>query len=140
VEQCSQRVAPGSAHHARRVRAAEGDSVSDEEVPAELRPLLGLAPEWAWPLERQRQEKRASSSLQQLDAFHAALRPQLLAIGRYLDSLSTRQLSADQQALFRLALMYMEAAPAVEAYRAAETPVGYPRQKFVNPSELVSSI
>jgi hypothetical protein len=114
--------------------------MASTDIPETLQPLLVLAGEWAWPTERERQEKRATSSLEELQHFHAALKAHVIAIGNYLDGLASRELSVDQAALFRLALMYMEAALAVEAYKAAETPLGIPRHRFVNPNPFVTSI
>ena len=117
----------------------EVNAVNNDNIPEDLLPLLALAPEWALATERRRQSKRASSSMEALAEFYSAMTPHVLAIGSYLDSVTSKTLSASQEALLHLAFMYMEVALAVETYGEPDPQDNFPRQKFVNPYDPVSS-
>jgi hypothetical protein len=114
--------------------------MTDNTIPDDLKSLLSLGDEWALPTHRQRQEKRATSSMQQLQAFYDALKPRIMQIGEYLDHLDTSELTTAQQRLFAMALMYMEAALAVETYGSQESPMSFERDRFVDPDNQASSI
>ena len=93
-----------------------------------LEPLVSA---WSFDSEHDRREKRASSDFAELQTYYALMSPRMRDIARHLDTYPMGVLPAPQQALLRLALMFMEVALAVEFYRQPEVRDSFPRQRWV---------
>jgi hypothetical protein len=79
---------------------------------------------WALPTEDARMRHRLRSRMDDIAAFYRALLPQMPAIAQHLDQWPLATLPAGQRPLLYLALAFMEAAMAVEAFRDPDVPEG----------------
>jgi len=100
-------------------------------LPAAFSKLNGFVGDWALPTERLRRDKRAGSTLEDLQAFAAAVGPCFQEIGQYLDGFPMGRLEPPQRRLLDLALMYSEVAFALEFYHRPEPVGGFPRERFI---------
>ena len=99
-------------------------------LPEPFAELAVFVDAWALPTEAERKEKRASSSLPELEAYKAAVGPRMMEIAGYLDQFPMGELPTPQRNLLFLALIYTEVAIALEFYHAPEIPNAFPRQRF----------
>jgi hypothetical protein len=104
--------------------------MTSQAVPPALRELFALAGEWALATERARREKRATSTMAEIESYYASLRPHMPAIASFLDQCSVQVPEPEQRTLSQLAFMFLETAVAVEFYRQPELPNGFPRERF----------
>ena len=100
-------------------------------LPAGFQSLEPLVAAWSVSSEHARREQRASSSFAELQTYYALVGPRIRDIAAHLDQYPMGVLSAPQQALLQLALMFMEVALAVEFYGQPEVRDGFPRQRWV---------
>ena len=100
------------------------------EMPRELTELLARWPDWVLPTEKQRKQKRTNSSFAQITEFYKAVQPHMPAIASYLDNFPTATIQEEHMNLLLLAFIFMEAAVAVEFYKAPELPVGFSGDRF----------
>jgi hypothetical protein len=84
-------------------------------------PFADLEPYLAWSLatEKERQQKRVSSSMGAIQAFYDAILPRMNAI------------PADAQRLLNLTFSLAEIAPAVEQFKQPSVADGYDATRFV---------
>lgn len=89
-------------------------------------PFADLAPfaAWALPTEDARMRRRLACSMDEVDAFYRALLPRMQAIATHLDRWPLADLPVEQRPLLYLALAFMEAAMAVEAFHHPDVPEG----------------
>jgi hypothetical protein len=85
---------------------------------------------WAIGDEAARNRQRRASSMAELQAFYNTLLPRMDAIIQHLNQQSLSALAPGDQALLDLALMFMEAAPAVEIYKDPDVPWGFDAARF----------
>ncbi|WP_066552909.1 hypothetical protein [Croceicoccus bisphenolivorans] len=70
---------------------------------------------WALPTERERYDRRAGSTLEELNVFYSAMKPHMEEVIRYLEGFAWgTELSAEDQRLYHMGLSYMEAAVPIE--------------------------
>ena len=86
-------------------------------LPEPFADLESLAADWSLATQREREEKRLASTVDDLKAVYDALLPRLDAMLEYLNASGLDVLPADAQRLFFLTLSFAEIAPFVECYR-----------------------
>lgn len=96
------------------------------ELPPALRELAPLLEHWALPTERQRIERRLSSSLEELTAFHETVLPHLRDIVETLNRYPLDAIPDELRPYGHLALMMAELDMAVSRFRSADVPGGFP--------------
>ncbi len=87
---------------------------------------------WALPTERERTIKRLASSMEELNAFYAAVMPQLEAIVAFLDREPLEQMSAANKPLMHLMLSLVEISNIVELYKRLDKFDGMHPSRFVS--------
>lgn len=99
-------------------------------LPTPFRDLEGFAGEWALPSERLRNRKRTGSSLEELQAFAAAVGPRVPEIATYLSTFPMGRLPDPERRLLDLAMIYTDVGFALELYRQSVLPESFPLERF----------
>jgi hypothetical protein len=86
---------------------------------------------WSLPSERERNRKRLSSSMPEIQELYDALVPRMEAIIGYLNQQPLDNMADDARRLFHLSLSLAEIAPAVEFYQQPDVIDGFPPDRFV---------
>ena len=96
-------------------------------------PFADLEPYIAWSLvtEKERQRKRISSSMAEIQTFYDTILPRMDAIINYLDQFPLNAMPTDAQRLLDLTLSLAEIAPAVELFKQSSVADGYDATRFV---------
>ncbi len=102
----------------------------EQQLPAAF---TDLEPFMAWSLttEAERQRKRMSSSMADIQAFYDTLLPRMDAIIAYLDQFPLHAIPADAQRLLQLTFSLAEVAAAVELFKQPNVADGYDATRFV---------
>lgn len=103
---------------------------SEQSLPAgfeDLEPFVG----WSLASERERNHKRLSSSMSEIQALYDALLPRMDEIINYLNKQPLDDMPEDARRLFHLSLALAEIAPAVEFYKQPDVVDGFPPDRFV---------
>ena len=82
---------------------------------ADLEPFVER---WALASTNARERTRQTSSFPDIEAFYDAMRPRLEAVFEHLDSFDVSAMPADAERLLLLSFGYVEAAIAVEIFKA----------------------
>lgn len=93
----------------------------DQPLPGEFQDLQDLV-EWALPAEEERYRKRMDSSIEELAAFYARVRPRAAAARDYLDRYGSDPLPLDAQRLLWLLFSMITASYAVDVFAAPRVP------------------
>ena len=107
----------------------------EQEFPAaftDLEPFLA----WSLTTEAERQRKRMSSSMQEIQAFYDAILPRMDAIIAYLDQFPLNTMPPDAQRLLQLTFSLAEIAAAVELFKQPTVADGYDASRFVPTHKL----
>ena len=96
-------------------------------------PFADLEPYLAWSLatEKERQRKRASSTMAEIQAFYDTILPRMDAIISYVDQFPLQAMPADAQRLLDLTFSLAEIASAVELFKQPSVADGYDATRFV---------
>jgi hypothetical protein len=94
---------------------------------ADLEPFLG----WSLPTEKERQQRRVSSSMGAIQAFYDVILPRMNGIIDYLDQFPLNAMPADARRLLDMAFSLAEIAPAVEQFKQPSVADGYDATRFV---------
>jgi hypothetical protein len=86
---------------------------------------------WALATERERNQKRLSSTMEELQAFYNALLPRMETIIEYLNQFPLDAMPADAQRLMDMTLSLAEVSTAVELFKQPTVPDGYDAARFV---------
>ncbi len=100
-------------------------------LPEPFRDLEIFVDAWALPTEAARNEKRLSSTMEELEVFYQAMAPRMEAIMEYLNQFPLDQLPEDPKRLFYLTLSLAEVAPAVELFKQPGVVEGFDPRRFV---------
>ena len=109
--------------------------MSERLLPESFQDLEPFASAWALATERERSRKRLSSSMEEIQAFYAALLARMEAVIAYLDQFPLDSMPADAQRLMYLTLSLAEVAPAVELFKQPNVVDGYDAARFVQMHE-----
>ena len=104
--------------------------VSNYQLPKNFVELERFTPEWVHHSERQRNQFRVNQDLKVLNDFYETVLPKLHDIAAEVDKYPLDALPMPQANLLALALMFMEVAPAVEYYNAADVPNAVAHAQF----------
>lgn len=99
--------------------------MADPALPSRFSHLQFLADEWSLPSERDRQLRRAASTIEELDTVFATLSGEIVAMLDYLNARDFDALTAEETNLLNLALSLAEIAPAVQIFRTPGNPDGF---------------
>lgn len=100
-------------------------------LPEPFTDLEVLAADWSLATQREREQKRAASSADELKTVYDVLLARLDPILEYLNTYRLTELPADAQRLFHLTLSFAEIAPFVECYGGAPTvPNSFDESRF----------
>ena len=94
---------------------------------ADLEPFIG----WSLTTEKERQRKRMSSAMEEIQVFYDAIFPRMDAIIAYLDQFPLHSMPADAQRLLQLTFSLAEIASAVELFKQPGVADGYDAARFV---------
>ena len=92
------------------------------QLPEDFADLERLIPEWDLASESQRNRKRVSSEMSEIQDFYDATTPRLEAILEHLSGFTMETLPPPQRRLMNLALCLMEISPAVELFKSPDVP------------------
>ena len=109
--------------------------MSERQLPAAF---TDLEPFMAWSLttESERQQKRMSSTMAEIQAFYETILPRMDAIISYLDQFPLDVMPADAQRLLHLTFSLAEVASAVELFKQPSVAEGYDATRFVQTHNL----
>ena len=106
-------------------------AASERVLPRGFEHLQDLIPEWAKATEHERRERRATSTINSLRAYHQRVGPLIDQIARHLDAFPMGpSLPPPELRLLQIAQMYMEVAWAVEVLDAPEECDQVPRERW----------
>jgi hypothetical protein len=111
-------------------KTGKAEGMPERQLPepfADLEPFLG----WSLPTEKERQQKRVSSSMGAIQTFYDAILPRMNDIIAYLDQFPLDAIPADAQRLLNLTFSLAEIAPAVEQFKQPSVADGYDATRFV---------
>jgi len=101
-----------------------------EHFPIQFADLEPLVADWAWPTQQLRNDKRAVTPLEELDAFYNTMLPRVREIAGYIDRYPLDAMPAHAIRLLDLCRMLMEIAPSVEVMRSSDVPCDFPRERI----------
>lgn len=101
-----------------------------ERFPAQFADLEPLVMDWAWPTQQLRNDKRATTPLEELDAFYNTMLPRVCEIAAYIDGYPLDAMPDHVIKLLDLCRMLMEIAPSVEVMRSSDVPCDFPRERI----------
>lgn len=101
-------------------------------LPEAFQSLQPFVADWALGTPNERQQRRISSSTEQLRAFYDAVMPQMETILAFLDRFPLGQLPVEHQGLYWLTLSLAEVAPHIELYRGKPgVPFAFDESRFI---------
>ena len=86
---------------------------------------------WALATQQERNDKRCSSSMDELNSFYTALIARIEEIAAYLNQYSLECIPQDAARLLQLGQMLMEVAPAVEVMKSPDIPTDFERSRLI---------
>lgn len=117
--------------------------MSDKALPEQFTDLEPLVEAWTPETERERNDKRLASTMEQIRAFYDALVPRAQAVLEYLKDYPCSDaaggagaLPDPQRRLVNLMLMLAEVAPAVETFGERAVIGGFESSRFVPDHDL----
>lgn len=112
-------------------------------LPDSFKDLQLLADEWALPTEQERNRKRISSSMEEIQAFYMALIPRAADALEYLEPFPCSNIAATEgglpgaeRKLLELLLALAEVAPAVEVFGQPTVIGGFDSTRFIPDHDL----
>ena len=104
--------------------------MSERQLPE---PFADLEPCIAWSLatEKERQRKRVSSAMTEIQTFYDTMLPRIDDVISYLDQFPFDAMPVDAQRLLYLTFSLAEVAPAVELFKQPSVADGYDAMRFV---------
>jgi hypothetical protein len=106
-------------------------TTTEKSLPPGFEDLERFASSWSLETERERNRKRLSSPMEEIQALYDALLPRMEEVIGYLNQQQLNDLPPDARRLFYLSLALAEIAPAVEFYKQPEVVDGFPPDRFV---------
>lgn len=103
--------------------------MSDISLPTGFEDLAAWA-DWSLARMDERRDRRASSSMDEIDAFYNAVLPRMDDVLAHLASSQLDGMDPRSEALMNMALMLAEIAPAVEQFGEPTVSYGYDVTRF----------
>ena len=91
---------------------------------------------WAKPTLEERNEKRFSSTMEEIDEFYNAMMEKMDYVMTNLQKFDVDTISPEWRTIMQLGLAFMDAAPAVEIYRVPDLKDAYFDFRRVNVREV----
>ena len=104
--------------------------MSKSQLPAQFEDLEPFAG-WALPDEVGRGRKRASSPMDEIQAFYDAMLPRMEAVMGFLNAFPLDELPPEAGRLLHMVLSLAEIGPAVEFYGEPRVIDGFPTERFI---------
>ena len=105
---------------------------SHSRVPEQFKDLQPLVDDgWALRTERERNAKRLSSSMTEIQNVYDSLLPRMDEVVNYLNQYPLDSMPDDARTLLNLTLALAEVSPAVEFYGQPEVVYGFPPSRFL---------
>ena len=105
--------------------------MSNNMLPAGFQDLEPFVGEWSLPTEKERNAKRLSSSMKEIQSLYDTLLPKMNEVIGHLNQFPLNEMPEDAKRLLRLTLSLAEIAPAVEFYQQPEVVDGFPSSRFI---------
>lgn len=99
-------------------------------LPSQFKELEGFT-SWALPSITQRNQKRLTSSMEEIQRFYDAIQPRIDSILEYLDGFALNEMPIDAKRLMLMALALAEVADAVELFHEPGVTGGCDPARFV---------
>ena len=103
--------------------------MSEISLPAGFEDLLPLA-DWSLETMDERRDKRAGSTMEDIEAFYDALLPRMDAVLEHLAATPMEGIDPQSEALLNLTMSLAEIAPAVELFGEPTISYGYDVTRF----------
>ncbi|MBI3951654.1 MAG: hypothetical protein HY314_14485 [Acidobacteria bacterium] len=104
--------------------------MSSHVLPEQVKDLEPFSA-WALATEAERNLKRLSSPMAEIQAFYHAMLPRMQAIMEYLHQFPLDQMPEEARRLFHLTLSFAEVTPAVELFKQPSVVEGFDPARFV---------
>jgi len=104
--------------------------VSNQYLPDPFRDIEPFSA-WALGTEAERNKKRLSSPMEEIQAFYAAMLPRLETVIGYLNQFKPDQMPEDARRLFHLVLSFAEVSPAVELFKQPGVVEGFDPDRLI---------
>ena len=88
----------------------------NHSLPNQFKDLTPFVSSWALATESERNKKRLSSTMEEIQAYYNTLLPRIDGIIAYLNQFSLGKMPGEAIRLLYLALSFMEISPAVELF------------------------
>lgn len=105
--------------------------MSDQMLPDQFKDLEPFVGAWARPTSAERQRKRLSSTMEEIQAFYDAILPRMGAIIEYLNQFPLDDMPEDAKRLSYLTLSLAEIASAVELFGQPGVVDGFDPARFI---------
>ncbi|HKZ80387.1 MAG TPA: hypothetical protein VJ124_19080 [Pyrinomonadaceae bacterium] len=103
---------------------------SEHYLPDQFQELNSFSERWALATERERNDRRRSSTMEEIQKFYDAILPRMDEIINYLNQYPLDGLPVDARRLFYLALSFMEISPSVELFREPDETGAFEATRF----------
>jgi hypothetical protein len=104
--------------------------VSEYPLPVQFQELNSFSEGWALATERERNARRRSSTMEEIQRFYEAMLPRMDEIINYLNQYPLDAMPADAKRLFYLALSFMEVSPSVELFKEPDETGAFEATRF----------
>lgn len=105
--------------------------MSQRVLPDHFQDLEPFVNAWALATSAERQAKRLSSTMADIQSFYDALLPRMSAIIEYLNQFPLDDMPEETRRLFYLTLSFAEVAPAVELFKQPGVVEGFDPARFI---------
>lgn len=110
-------------------------------LPDQFHELKAFSERWALATERERNERRRASTMEDIQNCYDAVLPRMVEIITYLNQYPLDSLPADAGRLFYLALSFMEISPAVELFKEPDESGAFEATRFkIDEPEVAGSV
>lgn len=110
-------------------------------LPDQFHELSAFSDRWALATERQRNERRRTSTMEEIQNCYDAVLPRMDEIITYLNQFPLDGLAVDARWLFYLALSFMEISPSVELFREPDESGAFEATRFkIGELEVAGSV
>ncbi|MEC9341509.1 MAG: hypothetical protein VX663_08510 [Pseudomonadota bacterium] len=103
--------------------------MAEHMLPAPFADLERLA-DWGLPTERERHDRRLTSTMGALRDYYSTLLPRMEAMVEHLNGFDLATMPVREKRLLYMGLMFIEAAVAVEMFKDPDIPDGLPAEQM----------
>jgi len=110
---------------------ADDTKAGEDLLPEGFHELAGLVGDWVLDTREARRDKREASSIEDIKAYYQIVSPKFKGIAGHLDKFPLNTLPEPEERLFKLAMMFVEVAMAVEFHGQPSVPGGFPSHRWI---------